>query len=157
MIRPLRQRHRMAILALSVWLPVGFALGVALRQPVPPVSTRPVSLTDPRQYAEVWSREDLWQTNAARTRLLRDQSTSGRLAIELSPRQEIVRPDLILYWVPAGERIGSDLPDQAILLGSVGGAPLPLPSDLGGRNGALLFYSLADHEIVEASKSFAVK
>jgi len=161
MIRPLRQRHRVMILTLSVLLPAGFVLGIAARKPVPtvPLLPGPVGGEALRFDSPLWAREDLWPKHSIRTRLLADES-GGRLGVELTAKEPIARPDLLLYWVPGERELDDTLPDNAFLLGALSADPpcaLPLPPDASREQGVLILYSLADHEIVEASQPFAAR
>ena len=161
MIRPLRQRHRVIVLTLSVLLPAGFVLGIATRKAVPLAASLPSTLTGdaPRYGGVLWTREDLWQKSSIRTRLLADTS-NNRLGVELEPREEIARPDMLVYWIPGEARNQDKLPDNAVLLGTLTVHPvraLALPPGAGRKTGALVLYSLADQEIVEASKPFTAK
>src|SRR5271157_1360687 len=104
MIRPLRQRHRVMIFALSVIVPAAFAVGIATRKAVPALSAAAPGFSQEILYhKELWSRNDLWENRPIRTRLLSDGTGSGRLAVELISNDEIVRPDVIVYW-SRGER-----------------------------------------------------
>lgn len=156
MIRPLRQRHRIMITTLSVIIPTAFALGIARRSEFPSSPVDPGSVSaETKRYTELWTRNDLWEKAGIRTRLLRSSSNPQRLAIELASTKQIVRPDLLVYWVPDGLRTSDTLPDNAVLLGNfIQTAPVQfeLPGQSTNQNGLLLLYSLADQEIVAVSK-----
>ena len=119
MIRPLRKRHRMMIFALSVVVPATFALRIATRKAVPTLGAAAPSLfaEAPRQ-EELWSRDDLWEKQTIRTRILNHGAGIGQLAVELAAKDEIVRADVLVYWLPGQRKIEDVLPDDAILLGS---------------------------------------
>jgi hypothetical protein len=154
MIRPLRQRHRIMISTLSVIIPTTFALGIATRKVIP---LSPSSANAPAKignYTEIWNRNDLWDKSVLRTRLLK--STSNLLLVELTSVKQIVRPDLLVYWVPGETRVQDSLPDNAFLLGSFDqAAPVSfaLPNQATTKSGSLILYTLADHEIIDVSKS----
>ena len=158
MIRPLRQRHRVMVLALTATLPVAFAFGIATRREVP--ATRAATagpFAEARNQGELWTRDDLWEKKAIKTRLLSVGPGTGHLAIELVSMDRIVLPDLLVYWVPGEPRIENSLPDNAFLLGSFEQsslAPLALPDPAKKQTGALVLYSLADHEVAALSKAF---
>ncbi len=156
MIRPLRQRHRIMVFALTVSLPAAFAIGIATRKEVPATSVSFLApLRETRNQTTLWTRNDLWEKTAIRTRLLTVGGGSTQLEIELVPINQITRPDLLVYWIP-GER---KFEDDAFLLGSFEQstpAPLPLPETASNQTGRLALYSLADHELEAVSKSFAV-
>jgi hypothetical protein len=157
MIRPLRQRHRMMMTAMSLIIPTAFALGIAARKEFPATpDIRPKIPAETRNYTELWNRNDLWKRKDIRARLLHTESNSERFAVELTSMERIVRPDLLLYWVPAESQIQDSLPDTAYLLGSFDPSAtvrLALPDQSGKEKGVLVLYSLADHEIVAISKS----
>ena len=158
MIRPLRQRHRVMIFALSVVVPAAFALGIATRKAVPDLTVASPSLSAeiPHQQ-ELWSRDDLWEKKSIRTRILNHGAGIGQFAVELTSKDQIVRADVLVYWLPGQRKIEDVPPDDAILLGSFNPStpiPLTLPQQAGNNAGRLLLYSLGDHEIVAVSKAF---
>src|SRR5215470_14411289 len=104
MIRPLRHRHRIMMLALTVTLPAGFAVGVVSRKEIPVSKVQAVGASaSTRNPSTLWTRNDLWGKIAIPTRLLTVGSGAGQFAIELVPVDQVVRPDLLVYWIP-GER-----------------------------------------------------
>ena len=105
MIRQLRQRHRIMMLGLSVILPVALVSGVALRKTVPISKTLPYSIAGEKLQFDslIWTRDDLWKKNPIRTRLVAENS--GQIAVELIAAENILRPDLIIYWIPVGAKI----------------------------------------------------
>ena len=161
MIRPLRQRHRRMVIALGIFLPIAFAVGISARRPVPTGQSLSATLAGEPLHFEnvVWDRGDLWPQQAIRTRVLSDKTDGKRFAVELSAVNDIVKPDLIVYWVAGNPKVEDTLPDNATLLGAfVQSKPttLPLPSETAARSGVLVLYSLADHEVIAASKPVGV-
>jgi hypothetical protein len=160
MIRPLRQRHRVLVLALGVVVPVAFATGIATRNAVPFLTgTTPDLSGEVHNYSEVWSRDDLWEKKAISTRLLSDAAGAGRRAVELIAKDQIIRPDVIVYWVPGGPEVKESLPNDAVWLGGfdqLAPRPLTLPAEAAQKTGALVLYSLADHEVIAVSRAFAI-
>ena len=157
MIRPLRQRHRYTMIALGVFLPIAFALGIAARKPVPSMNLLPAILVAlPQKFAATeWERADLFVKSPIRVRLLREESSLGRFAVEFSASNDFVKPDLMVYWVAGDSNITDALPDTAQLLGAFNiSSALILPADFKTKNGRLVLYSLADHEVVEVSQPF---
>ena len=158
MIRPLRQRHRVMIFALSVVVPATFAVGIATRKAVPALSvTAPGFSAVAHGHKELWSRDGLWEKKAIRTRILNLGAGNGQLGVELIAQDQIARADVLVYWLPGQRKIEDALPDDAILLGSFDPSipmPLPLPQPAANNAGRLLLYSLGDHEIVAVSKAF---
>jgi hypothetical protein len=149
------------VLALTITLPVAFAVGIATREGV---TTTKAGALEPgagiHNHNELWSRNDLWEKGAIQTRLLRTDPDSGQLAIELLALDQIVRPDLLVYWVPGQAKIENSLPGDAFLLGSFEQSmptPLTLPAPAAQQAGALVLYSLADQELIAVSKPFAAK
>src|SRR5215469_4700633 len=98
MIRPLRQRHRIFVLALSAFLPVAFVLGIASRRSVPLIRSLPSGLSAQAEQPpqSVWVRDDLWEKQPLHTILLSDFSSN--LALEVTHNTPVVLPDLLLYW-----------------------------------------------------------
>jgi hypothetical protein len=157
MIRPLRQRHRVIVCTLGVLLPVALAAGLAARKPVPMAANLPLELAGQRNdFAKVvWTKTDLWPGQHILTSLRRDAAGSG--AVELMFR-DLAKPDVLVYWAAGKESAGEGWPDNARLLGALSNrAPLPIPGEVRGEAGRLLLYSLADHEVVAASKAFVVE
>jgi len=152
MILPLRQRHRRVFAVLGVLLPIAFVIGIAARKPIPrrAVPSLLAALRDSE--TEVWNRSDLFPKIPVRVRLLRGPMQSF-YAVEFLPAREFVKPDLLVYWVADAPNLADKLPDSARLLGAFNASrPLQLPGDVTSGVGVLLLYSLADNEIVDASK-----
>jgi hypothetical protein len=157
MIRPLRQRHRVIVCSLGVLLPVAFAAGVAARKPVPVAANVRLELAGQRNDfgSVVWTKADIWPRQHIITSLRRDAANS--LAVELI-LGDLAKPDVLVYWAAGKEAAVDSLPDTARLLGNLlNRSPLPLPPNVRGEAGRLILYSLADHEVVAASKSFVVE
>jgi len=160
MIRPLRQRHRRMVIVLGVFLPVAFAIGIAARKPVPDMTSLPKELVTSRQKfaATEWERADLFTKTPIQVRLLRESAGAGHFAVEFSAAKDFVKPDLIVYWVAGSPNTTDTLPDSARLLGAFNSSvALSLPSDAATGGGVLILYSLADQEVVEVSKPFALQ
>lgn len=160
MIRPLRQCHRIMVLALTITLPAAFGIGIATRRQVPTSSVRAFApRIETGNQTVVWTRSDLWEKVSIQTRLL-TRAVSGQLAIELVSADKIIRPDLLIYWILGERKIEGSLPEDAFLLGAFEqshSTPLVLPREAGRKTGRLVLYSLADQEIVANSKPFSAK
>ena len=157
MIRPLRQRHRVIVCTLGVVLPVAFAAGLAARKPVPVVANVPLEVAGQRNDfgKVVWTKTDMWPGQRIITSLRRD--STGSVAVELMFR-ELAKPDVLVYWAAGKESAVEGLSDNARLLGALSNhTPLPMPPGVRGEAGRFVLYSLADHEVVAASKSFVVE
>ena len=160
MICLLRERHRRMVIVFGVLLPVAFAVGIAARKPVPGMTSLPKELVaSPQQFAVTeWERADLFTKTPIQVRLLRESAGTGRFAVEFSAAKDFVKPDLIVYWVASSPKITDTLPDNARLLGAFNSSvALSLSPDAGAGSGVLVLYSLADQEVVEVSKPFALQ
>jgi hypothetical protein len=157
MIRPLRQRHRVIVGTLGVLLPVALAAGLASRKPVPVAANVPLELAGQRKDfgKVVWTKTDIWPGQRIITSLCRN--VAGSVAVVLMFR-ELAKPDVLVYWAAGKGSVVEGLPDNARLLGALSNrAPLPIPADVRGESGHFLLYSLADHEVVAASKFFVME
>jgi hypothetical protein len=151
MTRALRQRHRRIIAVLVIVVPAAFAAGLVMRQPVPVESALPAGLSpEGRFQRQEWERGDMFSKARLQVRLLRERSGGGSFALQFSPPQNFVKPDLIVYWSAGEKSVSGELPNDALLLGAVG-AELELPAEIIGTKGRLLLYSLADGELVDVS------
>ena len=161
MIRPLRECHRVMVFALTITLPAAFAVGIASRSEVPTSKPGAPGLhAEAHNQIEIWSRNDLWEKKTIQTRLLSISPGSRELAVALLALDQIVRPDLLVYWVPGEPKTLNSLPDDSFLLGSFeqsAPTPLTLPELAAKQTGVLVLYSLADQELVAVSKPFTAK
>ena len=160
MIRPLRQRHRRMMTIIGVLLPIAFAAGIAARRPAPTVATLPTALATTQRHFEAveWERADLFTKTLIQVRLLRESAGAGHFAVEFSAARDFVKPDLIVYWVAGSPNNTDRLPDNARLLGAFNSSvALSLWLDAQPGSGVLMLYSLADQEVVEVSKPFALQ
>src|SRR3974390_1490742 len=90
MIRPLRQRHRVMVIALAVTLPAAFAVGIAARRAVPTSRVGvPGVVAEARNQSELWTRNDLWEKRAIKTRLERIGLGADQRAVELVSTDQI--------------------------------------------------------------------
>jgi hypothetical protein len=151
MILPLRRRHRIAFLALALALPGLYVAGLLARRAVPPVGEIPARTAAHRGEAEgplVASLETLGGL-PVRSRITR---AGEGFVLRLDVREELARPELLVYWSAAGAKDAeaSVLPADAVLLGRLDTAlPSfhPLPARALGSGGALLLYSLAEGRV----------
>lgn len=154
MIRPLRLRHYRIVIALGFLLPVMFVMGIANRRSIPITERLPLQLaTTPQTFANVeWQRGDLFPKSPIQVRLRREHSGAGKFAVSLSAAKNFVKPDLLVYWSAGSQIIADALPANAILLGAFSASQLPVPADADNSQGCLILFSLADNEIVDATK-----
>ena len=92
MIQPLRRAHQWIMAGLALVLPTIFVAGLAVRQPLPPLSE---SLPGRRP-------------------------TAGNISEAMRSFQKVLAPDLLVYWARAVPS-DSTLPRDARLLGSLHG------------------------------------
>ena len=145
------------VCTLGVLLPVVLTVGLAARKPVPVSATMPAGLAGKaNDFGKVvWMKTDIWPGQRIITSLRRD--AAGSAAVELMFR-DLAKPDLLVYWASGNESAVEGLRDNARLLGALSNRPpLPIPVDVRGEAGRFVLYSLADHEVVAASKSFVVE
>jgi len=155
MIRPLRQRHYQAFVAIGFLLPIVFAFGLVARKPFPTLDAVPAELaaTPPQFHVLEWERTGLFAKSPINVRLLRENLNPGALAVAFSVAKDyFIQPDLMVYWVAGNPPVGTNLPDAAKLLGGFNSGALPLPAAAVATNGVLVLYSLADHAIVDVSQ-----
>jgi|GEM_PF-858148 len=153
MIRPLRQRHRHVAMALGIFLPIVFTVGIAARKPVPEITSLPERLAPGAAQFDTqeWQRGDLFPKSPVQVRLLRENKGAGKFALKFSAGKNFVKPDLLVYWAAENSNVTDKLPDSSILLGSFNATPLPLSDAIVTASGWLVLFSLADQEIVDVS------
>jgi len=145
MIRPLRARHRLVVSLGLVVLPALVVGAVLARRPVP-VATVPPALTR-LQGAGVdatW-RGRVWASPPTDVSVFRD---GERALLLIEPREDPGLPDLLVYRSSAPEA-GTELPDDAVLLGRLDGSS-PVWVEAGDERGTLILYSLAHQRVVAA-------
>jgi hypothetical protein len=117
MIQPLRRAHQRIMVSLALVVPAIFVAGLAVRQPSPPV------------------RESLPKGSTSA------RSVSG----ELRSFENILAPDLLVYWVRAVPT-DATVPPDARLLGALYGTQGLDLSEV--SDGYLLAYSLPQRRVV---------
>ena len=158
MILPLRRRHRRMFAVIGVLLPVVLVAGVAARKPIPATPLAGSPFGQETFSVKQGERLGLFTNTTVRVQFLWEASNTNRAAIQMSAPKNFVKADLLVYWLPAESTLNGTVPDDAVLLGVfISGQPLPVPLPLTKKPGSLLLYSLADHEIVQASKIFTLQ
>jgi hypothetical protein len=154
MIHSLRQYHRRTVLALGVFLPVAFILGITVRKPLPAMEATPAALVRVPQNFTVteWQRPGLFPKSPVETSLLRASANGGGWALSFVAARDFVQPDLLVYGVPGDVAVTDSLPGDAVLLGGFSSPALPLPAALAATNGVIILYSLANGGIVDVSR-----
>lgn len=155
MIAPLRRTHFRILVALAAFLPVAFAASW-LSRPDRPVAALAPFLSS-REAELVWSDEALFGAVPITTRVLR---AATEWIVELVPREDLLRPDVLVYWSPDA---GGKLESGTHFLGRLGGTrahrfALPAgavfdpgrdPGNAEGPAGALFLYSLGHQELID--------
>lgn len=157
MIAPLRRRHRWLTAALLVAVPVLYVAALAVRPGEPVMAGLPeVLAAGPPAGAEVV--EELGEPFTDPPIAVRVRRGAARWWVELEPREPVARPEILVYWTPAGSAAGQLSPD-AFLLGALADArarAFALPPAALGRAGRLVLYSLGHQEVVDAAELPAV-
>jgi hypothetical protein len=139
MIRALRERHERRFQALAVAIPLLFVAALVVRPSWP---TQPSP--GPVPSIEAWT--EVGPGSGARA-LIERQST--REWLHLARTDDLVAPDVLVYWAEKAPDLDAPLPDDAVLLGAfgdVGTTTFDLPAR--GVGGALLLYSLGHSSLV---------
>jgi len=145
------------VCTLAMVLPAAFVFGVTARRTIPPVKPVDINLgIEPHAYGTiVWSDPDGWPGKRSSTSLWTDPL--GSLAVEFT-FDELLGPDVLVYWVSDNPVPEARLPENAQLLGPFSNREkLPFPGKPGGQRGRFLLYSLANHEVVAKSKEVTLK
>lgn len=164
MIRSLRKRHQkyavvLVILPLSV-----LGIGLAVRPAETGLTQLPSKLIGPdiESLTTVRPLGKPWLNLPVEAHLC--QTPNGQLGLKLSIIDELLKPDLLVYWIPESSnqtpdiREESRLPSNSVFLGSFAQtAPsfLPIPESA-QTTGRLILYSLPYQEIVDQSKSLSL-
>ena len=153
MILTLRSRHRLTFAALGVLLPIVFVVGMVLRRAVPQAAALPPELSPQTQTFTATGREfaDLFSNAPVRVLLWHD-IPGNQYAVSFTAARDFTKPDLIVYWQAGQPADISQLPAQATLLGAFVAGPLVLPNEAKATEGSLILYSLANQEVVDASR-----
>lgn len=162
MIASHRRRHRLLVVLLGP-LALGLLLAAwAAREGPARVAALPAfASADAAAGAlgsgdALWQREDLFVDWPARVTAY---ASTGRaapgLALELKPLRPLVLPDVLLYWSHGAETVADRLPQDAHLLGRIGGPIVhrfALPAVAArGPAGQLVLYSLGHQEVVASA------
>ena len=155
MIRPLRQRHRIAISAIAILLPIAFVAGIAARKTIPAMELPPAIIQPQPAFSHlVFKKDNLWPDLEVAVRVFADSLPPANLIVELQPRSYIKMPDILIYWSPRPANSLEKLPENAFLVGTLSGVEarrFPLPSPALNSDGSLILYSLARQEMIAAA------
>lgn len=148
MIRAARSRHRVMVVALALVVPVLFAAGLMLRQPIPVTEvTSPRGAASGGESYEVLGEQTVGEELPVRVSWLRELGSGARRAVGLTLEGPLKRPDLLLYW-DDGAGDGTTLSEAARLLGRIGGRQEVVWQVPEPHSGSLVFYSTAWKEVV---------
>ena len=120
MIHSLRQYHRRTFMALGVFLPVAFILGITVRKPLPAMEATPAASSSgscKKFTVTEWQRPGLFPKSPVQTSLLRASANGGGWALSFVAARDFVQPDLLVYGVPGDVAVTDTLPGDAVLLG----------------------------------------
>lgn len=157
MTRSLRRKHRYGFFLLALLVPCAFAASLHFRHAS---AARGVMSEQSRPQLSsfgpvVWTSQTLWPNENIVTKIRR--GNTGEVAIEFASRS-LIEPDLLLYWAPGRNTNVDALPSDARFLAAVQfEMPIFLPTQIRGEAGRLMFYSLADHEVISTSAAFIVQ
>lgn len=155
MIRPLRQRHRIIITAIAIFLPIAFMAGIAARKVIPAMEL-PAAIAQPRPefLHMIFEKDDFWPGLQVAVRVFADSLPPANLAVELQPQRYLKMPDILIYWSASQPTNLEKLPESAYLVGTLSGLEarrFPLPSPALDSDGTLILYSLARQEMIAAA------
>ncbi len=149
MIRSLRSHHHWTMIALVLLLPAILIAGVLGRRAFPRVPRLP----EESSQLDRGGQFDLWNDVRLRVRFDKPVRTNERATMYVVPVQELMDPDVLVYW--DDQDGGSGKPsERAILLGSLKGNQmrrLSVPMTVPESSGFLVLYSLAHEKVLGAS------
>ncbi len=156
MITSLRNRHRIIVTALAVFVPIVFVSGLMIRKPIPPSDRLPITHTElaTGQTSVLYEDKNLWKGQAITTRVVAIERNRSNLFLELQGTRNLAEPDLLVYWSES-QPLPERLAEKAILLGKLSGMQverLPLPERASAIRGYLTIYSLARRKIVATAE-----
>lgn len=153
MIQPLRNAHRRTFAALAMVLPAIIWAGLGARHLRQRMVRPTPQLTSSTQLLR--KSDSLWQKHAMQSEFYGSSENPDDIFVVLSPitphsPQELIEPDLLLYW-SADRPQGDSVPPEARVLGGfIEGQAFPLPKG-GGRTGYLVLYSLPHHTVFDSA------
>jgi hypothetical protein len=145
------------VCTLAVVLPAAFVFGITARRTIPLVKPVDIRLgVEPHAFGTtVWSDPNGWPGKRISTSLWTD--ALGSLAAEFT-FDELLGPDVLVYWVSGNPVPEARLPENAQLLGPFSNRErLPFPGQPRSQLGRFLLYSLANHEVIAKSKMLSLQ
>jgi hypothetical protein len=142
--------HRRIFSLLAFLVPLLLFVGLALRPDVPPFSRPDISLLSEAGFAtNVPENLTRIQSGEQTFELAIETDSSQTASLIIRSIDPLLKPDLLVYWVP--EPIENDsLPGNAILLGELLGtsfARMTFPQGTSTNRGTLVIYSQAHQDV----------
>ena len=150
MIHTRRLIHRQMFLLLAFLVPALLFVGLAFRPDVPPFSRPDRTLLTKAGFAAKIP-DNLTRIKAGEHtfEIGIETDSSNRSSLLIRSVDPLLKPDLLVYWVPETIQNNS-LPENAMLLGELMGTSfrhMTLPSAASTQPGSLVIYSLAHQEV----------
>ena len=150
MIRARRQIHRQMFLLLTFLVPALLFVGLAFRPEAPPLSRPDLTLLTKAGFSPNIP-DNLTRIKAGEHsfEIAIEADSSNTSVLIIRSVDPLLKPDLLVYWVPESIQNNS-LPEHAILLGELMGTSfrhMTLPSAASTQPGSLVIYSLAHQEV----------
>ena len=145
MIRPLRSVHRWLLPLIGIASIAMLVAALAARQTHPTSKIFPFDSGNMPAADAVFLSERTLQL--AGTSVQARRFADGVVTLEGEPGRPLAAADILVYW-NAGEGEVTRLPDGAVLLGQFDGSRRSFEAPNAARGGQLLFYSLANHELL---------
>ena len=146
MIRTRRLIHRQMFLLLAFLIPALLFVGLAFRPDVPPLSRPdPTLLTKAGFAPNIPNNLTRIQAGDQTFEIAIEADSSHTSTLFIRSVNPLLKPDLLVYWVPESIQNNS-LPEHAMLLGELMGTSfrhMTLPTAATTQQGSLVIYSLA--------------
>ena len=151
MIRSRRQAHRIVFVSLALILPAILVAGLAWRPELPPIGELTEDLTVQSGFASAIDAGAVLVAEGALEVALQSP-TDGGAVMTIRPTSVILKPDLLVYWMPDSGGVSEVSPGaDSVLVGSLAGRSprrLTLPAGAARGEGQIVIYSLGHREVV---------
>src|ERR1041385_8948368 len=148
MIQPLRAVHRRAFVVLALMLPAILLIGLGARRPRRGTSAHASDVPDSGNMVRELS--TLWQKHSIQSRFYRKPDRPEDIYLVLQPEQELIEPDLLLYWVTNAPRADALPADAQFVSAFATGKAFLLPLDE-KRAGHLVLFSRAHQSVFDTA------
>ena len=150
MIRARRHIHRQMFLLLAFLIPALLFVGLAFRPEVPPLSRPDLTLLTKAGFSpNIPDNLTRIQAGEHTFEIAIEADSSNTSVLIIRSVDPLLKPDLLVYWVPESIQNNS-LPEHAMLLGQLMGTSfrhMTLPKAPITKEGSLVVYSLAHQEV----------